>query len=295
MRPDSSGSRSTSSTLRSNSGSSSRNSTPCMAIEISPGRGSLPPPTSATAGGGVVRRAERPLLPVARRRSRALPSDCIAADASASSCVIGGRMPGRRDGEHRLARARRPDHDQAVPAGCRDLERALRVRLSLHVLHVGVDGCRSLRRRASRARERLVAGEVRADLQQGARGIDRAPPSTSAASARVLAPAARRRAARAAAPSAIASAPRIGRSSPVSASSPANSNAVEPLGGQLPRRGEDAERDRQVEAARFLGQVRGREIDGDAARRKLEARVLQAPRARGPWPPSPRLRAARRW
>ena len=47
-RPDSSGSRSTSSTRRSNSGSSSRKSTPCIAIEISPGRGSLPPPTSAT-------------------------------------------------------------------------------------------------------------------------------------------------------------------------------------------------------------------------------------------------------
>jgi site-specific DNA recombinase len=47
--PDSSGSLSTSSTRRSNSGSSSRKRTPCIAIEISPGRGSLPPPTSATA------------------------------------------------------------------------------------------------------------------------------------------------------------------------------------------------------------------------------------------------------
>jgi site-specific DNA recombinase len=46
--PDSSGSRNTSSTLRSNSASSSRNSTPCMASEISPGRGWLPPPTKAT-------------------------------------------------------------------------------------------------------------------------------------------------------------------------------------------------------------------------------------------------------
>jgi hypothetical protein len=46
--PDSSGSRSTSSVRRSHSGSSSRNSTPWCASEISPGRGSLPPPTSAT-------------------------------------------------------------------------------------------------------------------------------------------------------------------------------------------------------------------------------------------------------
>lgn len=45
--PVSSGSRSASSTRRSNSGSSSRNSTPWCAREISPGRGSPPPPTSA--------------------------------------------------------------------------------------------------------------------------------------------------------------------------------------------------------------------------------------------------------
>ncbi len=49
MRPLSSGSRSTSSTWRLNSGSSSRKSTPWCASEISPGRGGDPPPTSATA------------------------------------------------------------------------------------------------------------------------------------------------------------------------------------------------------------------------------------------------------
>src|SRR3546814_1512434 len=38
-----------SSDLRSHSGSSSRNSTPLCASEISPGRGSPPPPTRATA------------------------------------------------------------------------------------------------------------------------------------------------------------------------------------------------------------------------------------------------------
>ena len=47
--PDSSGSRSTSSAARLHSGSSSRNSTPLCASEISPGRGCAPPPTSATA------------------------------------------------------------------------------------------------------------------------------------------------------------------------------------------------------------------------------------------------------
>jgi hypothetical protein len=42
----------------------------------------------------------------------------------------------------------------------------------------------------------------------------------------------------------------------------------------LPGRRENAERNGQVEAARFLGQVRRREIDRDLARRKLELRVL---------------------
>ncbi len=47
MCPDSKGSRKTSNTLRSNSGSSSRNSTPWWARVISPGCGFEPPPTSA--------------------------------------------------------------------------------------------------------------------------------------------------------------------------------------------------------------------------------------------------------
>ena len=44
----SSGCRSTSSTLRPNSGSSSRNSTPLCASDTSPGWGDCPPPISAT-------------------------------------------------------------------------------------------------------------------------------------------------------------------------------------------------------------------------------------------------------
>ena len=75
---------------------------------------------------------------------------------------------------------------------------------------------------------------------------------------------------------AIASAPRTGRSSPPSDSSPANSKRVEPRGVDLPGGGEDAERDRQVEAARFLRQVGRRQADRDAlVVRELEAAGLQ--------------------
>jgi hypothetical protein len=48
---------------------------------------------------------------------------------------------------------------------------------------------------------------------------------------------------------------------------------VELFGGDLPGRSEDAERDRKVEAPALLRQLGGREVDRDAARRKLEPAV----------------------
>ena len=53
----------TSSARRPHSASSSRNSTPLCASEISPGRGPRPPPTSDDRAGGMVRRAKRPRAP----------------------------------------------------------------------------------------------------------------------------------------------------------------------------------------------------------------------------------------
>ena len=101
MPPDSSGSRSTSSTRRSHSGSSSRKSTPWCASEISPGRGSLPPPDERDRARGVVRRAIGAQAPAGRREAagkrrdgggrRALPLHASAAAgpadaARASTC-----------------------------------------------------------------------------------------------------------------------------------------------------------------------------------------------------------------
>ena len=43
----------------------------------------------------------------------------------------------------------------------------------------------------------------------------------------------------------------------------------------LPARGQDAERDGQVEAPRLLRQIGGRKIDGDTAHGEIEAAVLQ--------------------
>ena len=44
---------------------------------------------------------------------------------------------------------------------------------------------------------------------------------------------------------------------------------------KLSRGDENAERDGQIEASRFLGQIGRRQVDGDFARRKFEMRVLQ--------------------
>ena len=95
-RPDSSGSRRTSSALRDHSGNSSRNSTPWCASEISPGRGTEPPPASATAlavwcglrnGRDPQRRASAPRP----------PTEAMAATCRRSSSTSAGSTPGRRE------------------------------------------------------------------------------------------------------------------------------------------------------------------------------------------------------
>ena len=92
----SSGCRITSSTCRLNSGSSSRNSTPLCASEISPGCGCVPPPTRATSemvwcgernGRTAIKEAYRLILPA---------TECILVVSSASFKVSGGRMEGNR-------------------------------------------------------------------------------------------------------------------------------------------------------------------------------------------------------
>ena len=72
---------------------------------------------------------------------------------------------------------------------------------------------------------------------------------------------------------ATARAPRAGRTVPSSASSPNSASLVEPLGGELPARGEDRASERQVEARPRLTQVARGEIGGDPSGRELVAAV----------------------
>ena len=281
MWPVSSGSRKASSALRGNSGSSSRNSTPACASEISPGRGGDPPPTSATAlalwcgartGRWPKRRASRPC------------------DDTLSSAALDKRL-GRRHrrqqageavGEHRLAGARRPDQQQAVRAGRGHLQRAARAGLALDVGQVGQRrrrGGRLARRpgQLARAGGVAVAGqEGLDDVAQRARGAD-----VHALDPRRLGRALRRQheAARAAALAhgqrqreRAAHGPQLAGQRQLARELAAR----EARGVQQALRGQHAERDRQVEAARLLGQVGRRQVDGDLlVVRKREAALRE--------------------
>ena len=219
--PSSSGDAALRASERENSPSSSRKSTPYWASEISPGRGKAPPPTSETQlavwcgarNGRVGDHARR-----APEQSR---------DAVDLRHVerLGGRhrRQDRRHAarQHRLAAAGRPDQHDVVSACRRDLERALRERLSADVGEVAerrrgprsrpsCRACGTSRRARARRRPRR-----RARARRRRRSRRRAPPRRGWARAR--------RSARSPPPSPRASSPArpaTARTPPSSASSP---------------------------------------------------------------------------
>jgi hypothetical protein len=263
MTPDSSGSRSASSTRRSHSGSSSRKSTPRCASEISPGRGSLPPPVKATAL-AVWCGARNGRTPHASAEKRAA-SEAITAEASASSSESGGRMPGRRCASIDLPVPGGPIRSsECAPAaaiasarfafGCpRTSARSGTPGVSSRGADVGRSG--GIGSRPARCAH--TASSVGAGCTMASR--------TSAASGALAAGSTNARPARRA-ESAIGSAPRIGRSAPPSASSPANSYAGSSFAGIWPV------------AARIPSAI-GRSKRPDSLRRSAGARLTVILRA----------------
>ena len=186
------------------------------------------------------------------------------------------RQPPR---QHRLARAGWPDEQEVVAAGGGDLERALGVLLAPHLGEV--EQRRSPSRRpssrprlalATRTPLRIVDGLAEWSVGMTARS------ATSAASARsgAVRPAGRSPAARAAA--AIASAPRIGRTLPSSASSPATATPPRCSCSGWPVAARRASAIGKVVGSALLAEMGGSEVHGDAAGRDLEAGVAE----RGP-------------
>ena len=178
----------------------------------------------------VMRRAKRPLAPALggerpgeRRERRRL-----------QRLVLGQRRQQRRQAlrEHRLAGAGRSDEQQAVPAGGRDLQRALGLRLAAHVAQIGVAARRAPASAASSAGRRacpVSARRRRADrAPDGRRRRAPAPPR------RPTPPAARTRGRRDARTAPSRAHRGSARSSPVSANSPANSYAASAGAGSCP-------------------------------------------------------------
>src|SRR6266852_4037357 len=112
--PSSSDWRMTSRTLRGNSGSSSRNSTPLWARGTSPGRGTAAPPIRPRIRDSVVRRAEGPDTHQSRARIEHA-SDAV--DLGGFERFLEterGQNSRHAFGEHGLARTGRADHQDIV-------------------------------------------------------------------------------------------------------------------------------------------------------------------------------------
>ena len=152
--PSSSGWRSTSSVWRLNSGSSSRNSTPLWASEISPGEGVEPPPTRPALL--IVWCGERN-GPDGQQRLAGLQPAHGAIDPRGFDRFVGrqvGQDRGHPLGQHRLARAGRAEHQDVVPAAGRHGQRPLGHLLAADVGEidlVGREACGTARRAARAA------------------------------------------------------------------------------------------------------------------------------------------------
>ena len=283
MRPDSSGSRSASSAGRRIFGQ--------FVEKQHAMRGRARPRLAAAA------RRRRPALPPMRcgaararcaaasgRDGSARPGSGCAADSSASCCGERWHQAGQALRQHRSCRclAGRP------AAGCGRRRRPARARAWRWPGRGRRADRAAVRRSRPAVRPWLAAAHRRAE-GRSLRRIARTTSSRCAArrqtqavdQRRLVGAAGRQHQRTLPAPlrcsdNAIASAPRTGRSSPASDSSPANSCPARRAGIDLSAGGQDAEGDRQVEASRILRQIGRRQADGDAlVVRKLEAAVLQ--------------------
>ena len=219
--------------------------------------------------GGMMRRPERP--PVGQ---------CAAFDHAGDRLHHGdfeklGRRQRRQDRgqprrQHRLAGAGRPDHEQIMAAGGRHFERALGAFLALDVGKIGepAGGFQDLR---LRPRQHLRALEVVGELDQrgGRDDLDlRARPgrlgsafgrADQAFATRIGADRRRQHARH-----------RCDRA--VEAELAQDRKAGQRVMRNGADRGHQAERDRQIVVAAFLGQIGRRQIDGDAAGRQRQPR-----------------------
>jgi hypothetical protein len=180
--------------------------------------------------------------------------------------------------KHRLARARRPHHQQVMAAGCCDFERSLGALLALDVAQVEFIHARLVHRRL-RTRQHLCALEMVGDLDQRVGGDDldvRACPgrlrttgcrTDQSLLARIGADRGRQHAG-----------DRRDRS--VESELAEHREARQRVARHRANGRHEAERDWQIIVTAFLGQIGGGKVDRDSPRGKREAGSNQ----RGPHP-----------
>ena len=176
--------------------------------------------------------------------------------------------------EHRLARSGRAGEQKVVTAGGGELERAAGALLAADVGQVGRIGLRRLVGRLGRRRTQLAAQVARRPRRGAATGTASTPPSSASqadsGAQRIRSSPARR------APSATANAPAHRSHATVQRELADRGVLGEPLGRDLPRGGQDRQRDREVEARALLAQAGRRQVDGDPLQRPLELRRADA-------------------
>lgn len=228
MCPVSSGSRSTSSTCRLNSGSSSRKRTPRCASVISPGRGTDPPPTSAIPD-AVWCGARNGRRPKRRASNPPAPIDSIAATSTASSVDSGGISPGNRAASMLLPAPGGPIiSSECPPAAAISIARFARCWPRTSAMSGPGSGATSPRGDGSLSFS-SVPCSAEATAARCLAAITRADGASIASSALAAGSSNRRPAC--AHRSAAGSAPRTGRSSPDSESSPSTSSPARFTGG----------------------------------------------------------------
>src|SRR5258708_19363422 len=167
-----------------------------------------------------------------------------------------------------------------------DLERAARLHLSAHIGEVGVLRL-DARGRSRILAERRLSGEMGAYLEEGAGGKDPRAAREGGFSRNRLRDHERAAVALRAEGHRERSAdrPQLARQGELAG----ELERIEAFAWHLPGGGENADRDRQVEPAAFLGKVGGPEVHRGAARGEIEPRPLQPLAPTVPPPPPPPL------
>ncbi len=99
-------------------------------------------------------------------------TECTLVVSIASSKVIVGRIEGKPLREHRLARSGRPDHQDVVTAGRRDLERALGLLLSFDLAEIDVVNVGVAERSGEIDRNRLERTQALEEFESLAQTLD---------------------------------------------------------------------------------------------------------------------------